>query len=215
MTGELSEASFWNWWRDRMSEKILLVCTSSSPKVQQALQVLQGQLFKNPQVDFLCTLKDLPPFEGERAFQQVMVFPRRDNYRGAFRLWKRIIHSRYDVVAVLWCLESERIRSKLFALFCGGRRILVFNEYLDCDYLSPAFLKRLVKARAANGTLCRSGWWSKLFQPLMDGYFGIIRILLFPLQSLSAGCGCGVVVSACDPQGGRPVRDRKKVETVS
>ncbi len=184
MTGESLDTSFWNWWSDIMSEKILLVCTSSSSNVQRALQVLQEQLFKNPQIDFLCTLKDLSAFEGEETFQHVVVFPPRDHYLSAIQLWKRIVRNRYDVVVILWCLESGRVRPKLFALLCHGRRILVFNEYLDCDYLSLAFLKRLVKARAANGTLIRSGWWSGLLQPLKDGYLGILRIVLFPLRAL-------------------------------
>jgi hypothetical protein len=167
-----------------MPEKVLIVCTASPSKAQGALQVLQDQLFRKPELDFLCTLKDLPAIEGEKSFREVIVFPPRNHYRSAFQLWKRLVGRHYNVTVVLWCLESGRLRQKLFAFFCGSRRILVFNEYLDCDYLSPAFLKRLIQARAANGTLMRSRWWSDMCQPLKDGYWGILRLFFSPLRIL-------------------------------
>ena len=42
-----------------MFEKILLVCTSTEPNIRGAVSVLRARVFKEPQLDLLCTLKDL------------------------------------------------------------------------------------------------------------------------------------------------------------
>jgi hypothetical protein len=194
-----------------MPEKVLIVCTASPPKAQRALQVLQDHLFRKPEVDFLCTLKDLPAIEGEKSFREVIVFPPRNHYRSAFQLWKRLVGRHYDVIVVLWCLEGGRLRHKLFALLCGSRRILVFNENLDCDYLSPAFLKRLIKARAANGTLMRSRRWSEMFLPLKDGYWGILRLVSSPLRVLVLAVAVLSLYLPATLRRKRTGRDRKRV----
>lgn len=166
-----------------MPEKILLVCTSTASNVKRALQVVR-QLYREPQVDLLCTRADLTSYE-TGAFDSVhqrWVFPARSAVAGAIALLNRLWLKNYDVVGVLWCLDPGKRAAKAFAFLCGGRRLLVFNENLDCDYLSAAFLKRLVASRAHNGTLIRNGWGSWLLTPLMAGGWGAARLLLFPLR---------------------------------
>ena len=50
-------------------------------------------------------------------------------------------------MAVLWCGEAARLRPKLFALACGGRRILVFDERLECAPLNLSLLGKLLAVR--------------------------------------------------------------------
>ncbi len=165
-----------------MSEKVLLVCTSAEPNVNHALQVLPNRVFQYPQIDFLCSLADLPRFEGRTTFRKIFVFPPGRDISAVFNLWWKLIREKYDVVVVLWCLEPYRMRAKLFALCCGGRRVLVFNENLDYSYLNAGFLKRLVVARTRNGNLIRSAVGHALVDPLKHAYWGLIRLCLFPLK---------------------------------
>ncbi|PYV40943.1 MAG: hypothetical protein DMG06_18670 [Acidobacteria bacterium] len=167
-----------------MSEKVLLVSTSTEPNVNMAVRILKDRLFRNIPLDVLCTLADLHQFENRADFRQVYVFPHRRDIGSALNLWRRILREKYDVVAVLWCLDQQRIRPKLFALGCGGRRLLIFNENLDCAYLSLRFLKKLVAARAHSGTLIGNCFAGALLEPLKDGYWGLIRMLVFPLRLL-------------------------------
>jgi len=165
-----------------MSEKILLVCTSSESNVEKALGILKERLFQNPQLDFLCTATEWPYLETIGGFRQGFVFPSRRDFGAALKLWRRLTRQKYDVITVLWCLDLGRFRSKLFALCCGGRRILVFNEHLDCDYLSLRFLKNLLVARASNGTLARGALGRAVLTPLSVGYRGVLRAAFFPLR---------------------------------
>ncbi|PYV90592.1 MAG: hypothetical protein DMG05_09830 [Acidobacteria bacterium] len=167
-----------------MPEKALLVSTSTETNVNMAVRILRDRLFPNIPLDILCTAADLPQFEGRVDFRQVYVFPHRRDLGSALRLWRRILREKYHVVAVLWCLDEGQIRAKLFALLCGGHRLLIFNENLDCAYLRLRFLKKLVIARSHNGTLIGNGLAGALLEPLKDGYWGLVRMLIFPLRLL-------------------------------
>jgi hypothetical protein len=184
-----------------MPEKVLLVCTSTEEKIKRAVTILRDRVFHGPRVDLLCTLKDLPVFEKARIFQEVIVFPPRYRFDAAFRLWRRIHREHYYAVAVLWCLDPGRTRPKLFALLCGGHRLLVFNENLDCDFLGPSFLWRFLRARARDGTLFQTVQPRDTLVLFEFGYWGIVRLLLFPvrlflLASSVAGLYCGGVLRA-------------------
>ena len=167
-----------------MPEKVLLVSTSTESNVNKALLALKTRLFPGSQLDLLCSSAELLFFEGRRELHQVLVFPHRRDLSMALRLLFGVWREKYDVVAVLWCLDAGRSRPKLFALLCGSRRLLVFNENLDCDYLSPKFLKSLVVGRAYNGSLTGNSLIAALLVPLKDGYWGLLRILIFPIRLL-------------------------------
>jgi hypothetical protein len=167
-----------------MPEKVLLVSSSTETNVSKALLVLKTRLFPASQLDLLCSLAELSCFEGKKELHQILVFPHRRDLPMALRLFSRVWREKYDVVAVLWCLDAHRCPPKLFALFCGSRRLLVFNENLDCNYLSPKFLKALVAARAYDGSLTGNSLVSAALVPLKDGYWGLLRILIFPIRLL-------------------------------
>jgi len=167
-----------------MAEKVLLVCTSTAPNVSRAIGVLRDAAFQSPQIDLLCTAAELRDYEKKPHVRNVLVFPHRQEYRAALRLWRRILEERYSAVAVLWCLDSGRSKAKLFAFLCGGRHLLVFNENLDCEYLKPGYLRAIISARAREGKLLPRSWGRLFGRPLEGGFWGIIRLLMFPLRFL-------------------------------
>ena len=167
-----------------MPEKVLLVSSSTEHNVAKALLTLKNRLFPNSQLDLLCSLSNLSHFEGKSELRQILVFPHRWDVATILKLLGRVWRKRYDVVAVLWCLDAGKLRPKLFALLCGGRRLLVFNENLDCSYLTLPFLKSLITARAHDGTLTANRFVGALLGPLKDGYWGVLRIVIFPVRLL-------------------------------
>ena len=131
-----------------MPDKVLLVCSSTADNIQKAREILCGRTPSDrPELHLLCSPSDLPYLRKEPPAGQIRVFPHRSDLAGGFRLWLRIRKQRYREVAVLWCGEKSRLRPKLFALACGGRRLLVFDERLECSPLSLSLLGRLLVAR--------------------------------------------------------------------
>lgn len=131
-----------------MPDKVLLVCSSTAANIQGAREILGRRGGSDPpELHLLCSLSDLPYLQPEPPAGRVRVFPHRSELGKGFRLWLRVRKQRYREVAVLWCGDAARLRPKLFALACGGRRILVFDERLECSPLNLSLLGRLLVAR--------------------------------------------------------------------
>ncbi len=161
-----------------MPDKVLLVCSSTAANIQKAREILRRRTsFDRPEFHLLCSPSDLPYLQKAPPARRVWVFPHRRDLGKGFRLWLRILRQRYRAVAVLWCGDRARQRPKLFALACGGRRILVFDERLQCSPLSATLLGRLLAARA------RRRRWNA--GPL-GRVLAVARVLLWPL---AAGAG--------------------------
>jgi ADP-heptose:LPS heptosyltransferase len=167
-----------------MAEKVLLVCTSTTSNVSRAVGVLRQKAFQSPQIDLLCRALELPDYEKNPNVRHVLVFPHRQEYWAALKLWGQILRERYNVVAVLWCLDPGRFKAKLFAFLCGGRRLLIFNENLDCEYLKPRYLMAIMSSRGRDGTLLPKTWKSLFRRLLEGGFLGFIRLLMFPFRIL-------------------------------
>lgn len=166
-----------------MAEKILLVCSSTAANLLKAEEILSTRpIFHHPELHILCSLRDLPAVKAMQSARQVWVFPHRRDLRNGFGFWLRILKQRYDVVVVLWCLDQARLRQKLFALACGTCRIVVFNENLDCAYLSLSFLSRFLAARFRDGHLTGGLVGRSLWVTLERGTRTFLRILLFPIR---------------------------------
>ena len=132
-----------------MPDKVLLVCSSTAANIQKAREILWRRTPSGrPEFHLLCSPSDLPYLQKAPAARRVWVFPHRRALGNGFRLWLRILRQRYREVAVLWCGDAARLRPKLFALACGGRRILVFDERLECSPLNASLLGRRLAARA-------------------------------------------------------------------
>ena len=161
-----------------MPDKVLLVCSSTAANIQKAREILRRRTsFDRPEFHLLCSPSDLPYLQKAPAARRVWVFPHRRDLGKGFRLWLRLLRQRYRAVAVLWCGDRARQRPKLFALACGGRRILVFDERLQCSPLSATLLGRLLAAHA------RRHRWNA--GPL-GRVLAVARVLLWPL---AAGAG--------------------------
>ena len=166
-----------------MTSKILLVCSSSPANVRRAIDRFPNDAaFQNYGLDLLCTAADLPEVEKWTDVRQHLVFPKRDQYAAASRLWAQVVRERYAVVVVLWCLEPGRSLAKAFALVCLGRRLLVFNENADCAFLSLSFLWSFTKARIQSGAFDNSLLFRTFLSPLKHGAWGVLRLTLFPIR---------------------------------
>lgn len=165
-----------------MAERVLLVCTSTASNVRRAIGVLKTVLFQSPQIDLLCKSSELAEYEKKEHLQNIWVFPNRQEYRAALKLWRRIRKESYDVVAVLWCQDAEHAKAKGFALLCGGKRLLIFNENLDCEYLKTSYLKAMVLARTREGRLLPRSWAQRIRKALYIGNWAGMRLLLLPLR---------------------------------
>ena len=106
-----------------MADKVLLVCSSTPANVRRAIQRFPNDaVFQDYDLDLLCTAGDLPELEAWTQIRQRLVFPKRNNYSAAARLWSRVVRERYAVVVVLWCLEPGKTLAKIFPLLCLGRQ---------------------------------------------------------------------------------------------
>jgi hypothetical protein len=166
-----------------VTNKILLVCSSSPANVRRAIERFPNDaVFQDYRLDLLCTAADLPEVEKWTDVLQHLVFPKRHEYAEAARLWAQVVQERYAVVVVLWCLEPGRSLAKAFALVCLGRRLLVFNENADCAFLSFSFLWAFAKARIQSGAFDNSLLFRTFVSPVKHGAWGVLRLTLFPIR---------------------------------
>ena len=151
-----------------MPDKVLLVCSSTAAHIQRAREILWRRTPSDrPELHLLCSPSDLPYLQKDPPAGRVWVFPHRSDLANGFRLWLRIRRQRYREVAVLWCGDAARLRPKLFALACGGSRILVFDERLECVPLGFSLLGWLLVARARR--LWRPWRPARVLPPLVSG----------------------------------------------
>ena len=166
-----------------MASKVLLVCSSTPERVRKAIDRFPNDpVFQNYSLDLLCTAGDLPELEKWTQVEQRLVFPKRRDAPAAARLWAHVARARYAVVVVLWCLDPDKALAKAFALLCLGRRVLVFNENIDCAFLSFSFLWSFTKSRIRSGAFDQTLWVRVLVSPLKNGIWGLLRLLLFPAR---------------------------------
>ena len=159
-----------------MADKVLLVCSSTAANIQKAREILWGLTpADRPELHLLCSPSDLPYLHKEPPAGRVWVFPHRRELGKGYRLWLSIRRQRYREVAVLWCGDLPRLRPKLFALACGGRRILVFDDRLEYAPLGFSLLGSLLFARARR--LWRPWRPARVLPPA--------RVLLAPLAAAS------------------------------
>jgi len=168
-----------------MPDKVLLVCSSTAANIQKAREILRFRTrFDEPEFHLLCSPSDLPYLQQEPPARRIWVFPHRSDLRNGFSLWRRIRRQRYRAVAVLWCGEEARLRPKLFALACGGARILAFDERLECRPLDASLLVGLLADRARRRRLNAGPVGRLLPAPLASVVRFAVRGLLIPARLL-------------------------------
>lgn len=168
-----------------MGNKVLLVCTSTQENVRRAVERFPNDhVFLDYELDLLCLAAEADGFRPWPNLRRLLIFPKRKQVAAAFRLWRNLVRERYSIVAVLWCLEPGRSLAKAFALMALGRRILVFNENLDCAFLSLSFLHSFLRARIASGAFAGSFLGRALLATLRHGARGIFRLAASPVRVL-------------------------------
>jgi hypothetical protein len=165
-----------------MNEKILLIVSSSSPNVMVAIDRLNTQVFSNPRIDLLCTLSEVSSYEGSPRVGQIIIFPPRREWNSIYQLKRRIDREGYNTVAVLWDGQDARIRPKIFAFVCGLRRLLVFNENLDCSYFRPVFFAQWLKAHFKETDWRTPRGRMIPMAPILLFMGTLLRLILFPLR---------------------------------
>ena len=185
-----------------MPDKVLLVCSSTAANIQKAREILRFRTrFDEPEFHLLCSPSDLPYLQQEPPARRIWVFPHRSDLRNGFRLWRRIRRQRYRAVAVLWCGEEARLRPKLFALACGGDRILAFDQRLECRPLDASLLAGLLaeRARRRHGNAGPAG--RSLPAPLAWLARLVARGLLIPVRFLVLAAAVSALYARRRPPG--------------
>ncbi len=166
-----------------MAKSVLFVCTSTPDKVRMALQRFPNDsVFLEYDLDLLCLAADVEALRSCSRTRKFLVFPRRRQIGAASRLWWGLVRESYSVVAVLWCPEPRRLAAKAFAFLVLGRRILVFNENLDCSFLGPSFLFSFLGSRIQSGAFGAPFWRRVCLLPLTRGVQVITRLAISPIR---------------------------------
>lgn len=177
------------------TDKVLLVATSSAANVLQALETVTQRVFVNARVEVLSTLADWPGYAGKPEIARLLVFPSRHDWRSIYQLRQNIRQQGYRAIAVLWCRQSKWTLPKLFALACAMRHLLVFNENLDCDFLRPRFLLRLLKARLSSEPSQWAGISGGMARSVLLLLGNVIRTALFPVRVLVLLAAAGLLLA--------------------
>jgi hypothetical protein len=166
-----------------VANKVLLVCSSTTERVRKAIERFPNDaVFQHYDLDLLCTAGDLAELEKWNQVRRRLVFPKRREYAAAARLWSQIVRERYAVVVVLWCMDPGKTLGKAFALLCLSRRVLVFNENIDCSFMTLPFLWSFTKSRIQSGAFDNALWVRTLVSHLKHGAWGLLRMALFPIR---------------------------------
>ncbi len=136
-----------------MNEKILVVNTASVEKVARAIETISSRLFEKPIITVLCTDEFADAFRQNKLVSSVDVYNPEEKFYEIIRLLIKMRKSRYDVVAVLYCLDTKRYVMKFLPFLFDAKRVLIFNENLDCALVTLKFLYAFFRTRLRGGTL--------------------------------------------------------------
>ncbi|HHT9125912.1 MAG TPA: hypothetical protein ACFYD6_08860 [Candidatus Brocadiia bacterium] len=136
-----------------MNEKILVVNTASVEKVTRAIEAISHKLFEKPIITVLCTDAFADAFRQNPSVSSVDVYNPGEGFKEIIRLLIKMRKRRYDVATVLYCLDTKRYVMKSLPFLFGAKKVLIFNENLDCAYATLKFLYLFLRARLRDGTL--------------------------------------------------------------
>ena len=163
-----------------MNEKILVVNTASVEKVTPAIEIISSKLFEKPIITVLCTDEFADTFRQNQLVSSVDVYNPKEKFYEIIRLLIKMRKRRYDVVTVLYCLDTKRHVIKSLPFLFGAKRVLIFNENIDCAFFSLKFLYAFLRTRLRDGTLTTNALLRALLRPFWHGYISILQVLFFP-----------------------------------
>ncbi len=135
-----------------MNEKILVVNTASVEKVTRAIEAISHKIFEKPIITVLCTDAFADAFRQNPLVSSVDIYNPKERFHEIIRLLIKMRKRRYDVATVLYCLDTKRYVMKSLPFLFGAKRVLIFNENLDCAFATLKFLYLFFRARIKNGT---------------------------------------------------------------
>lgn len=139
-----------------MNERVLVVNTAGVEKVTRAIETISHKLFEKPIITVLCTDEFADAFRQNKLVSSVDVYNPNEKFDEIIRLLIKMRKMRYDITTVLYCLDTKRYLIKSLPFLFGAKRVLIFNENLDCAFASLKFLYLFLRARLKNGTLITS-----------------------------------------------------------
>lgn len=136
-----------------MNEKILVVNTASVENTARAVKTISCKLFEKPIITVLCAVEYADSFRQNQFVSSVEVFNPKKRFYEIIRVLITMRKRRYDTVTVLYCLDTKRYVMKSLPFLFGAKKVLIFNENLDCAFASLKFLYAFFRARLKDGTL--------------------------------------------------------------
>ena len=172
-----------------MNEKILVVNTASVKNVARAIEIISHKIFEKPIITVLCTDEFAEAFRQNKLVSSVDVYNPKEGFYEIIRLLIKMRKIRYDVVTVLYCLDTKRYVMKSLPFLFGAKRVLIFNENLDCAFATLKLLYLFFRARLREGTLITS------LPPLIKS--GVARLpaklIFFPFVFLYLALNTGLM----------------------
>jgi hypothetical protein len=118
------------------SEHVLIVQSAEPGYVFQAMKHLDKHpLFINPRFTIFCRNRPeiAGAFQNNPIFQQVLIH---SEAQDSWVHWRFLRQQQFDGIVLLLTGDPSYWKVKLFAFLLGTRRILIFNETMDCFFFS-------------------------------------------------------------------------------
>lgn len=161
-------------------QKVLVVQTAEEGFTRQVIgRVLDGSLFYKPTVHLFCREDKRLYFREILPADQIQTYPVRHNIAVLTKSLRRLHKYRYDVVVASLTGRPTYTGFKLLTFAAGARKVLLFNDHLDCFYFSATRLLRFLAERQTAGTHY-SPRQAFVLYPLSQ----LSKLLLFPFRFL-------------------------------
>lgn len=160
--------------RPTIPERILVLQSAEPEVMAPILETLsERELFYDPQLTlFLRNEERYRAYFADKPYvKQLQMHTRMAN---AWAHLRRLRGARYDAVILFLTGDPSYWKMKYFAFLCGARRLLIFNENLDCFFFTPrAFLRFLLNRWRRAGAHA---------SPPLSVLAKILRPLIFPFR---------------------------------
>jgi hypothetical protein len=178
-------------------ERILILQSAEPPYVLQALDRLaEYPLFRNPRYTLFC--RNRPGIVDQLKTHRLLYAVRiHSETRGSWRHLQELRKSRFDALILFLTGDPSYWKLKIFAFLLGvpWRRILIFNESIDCFFFNLHPWLRLIRHRMQSPQLAEAdSKWTHSLRILVSLFlksgmlpFRFLWLLLVWLRLRSAG----------------------------
>lgn len=133
------------------SDRVLVLQTAPPELVAEGIRRLRAQaIFRDPQITLLMR-KISAPHPIWNTLKPAPEMQTHNGVRGAWAELRARRAERYDGLALFLSGDPSFRKMKVFAFLCGARRVLIFNENLDCFFYSHGAFVRFLERRLRYG----------------------------------------------------------------